>query len=97
LATVVWTAEAERQLLDIHDYIAQHKPEAAFGVVESIYQRAQVLAEFPDSGQAYRTPSGRQVRLLLWGHYRIVYVQKVTEVHIVGVFHGAMDLKRRLL
>ena len=40
---------------------------------------------------------GRQVRILVWGHYRIVYLRRPPdEVHILGVFHGAMDLKQYL-
>jgi len=39
LAKVVWTAEAERWLLKIHDYIALDSPVNAFNVVKSIYQR----------------------------------------------------------
>jgi plasmid stabilization system protein ParE len=97
LAKVVWTHEAERWLLKIHDYIAQDKPAAAFKVVESIYARAQVLEQFPSLGQSHRTQSGRDTRILLWGHYRIVYLQaNENEVHIVGVFHGAMELDHYL-
>jgi toxin ParE1/3/4 len=95
VAKIVWTEEAERWLLKIHDYIAADRPAAAFQVVESIYRRAQILAQFPDIGHSYRTTSGRTTRILLWGHYRIVYVQpSADEIHIVGVFHGAMELKR---
>lgn len=97
MAKLVWTAEAERWLRRIHDYIATDKPGAAFGVVESLYRRAEILTEFPDIGHAHTTPSGRQVRILVWGHYRIVYVRRPPdEVHILGVFHGAMDLKQYL-
>jgi toxin ParE1/3/4 len=95
VAKTVWTEEAERWLLKIHDYIAADRPAAAFHVVESIYRRAQILAQFPDIGHSYRTSSGRTARILLWGHYRIVYVHpSADEVHIVGVSHGAMELKR---
>ena len=95
MAKVVWTAEAERWLLRIHDYIAADKPAAAFEVVESLYRRAEILTEFPDIGHTYTTPSGRPVRILLWSHYRIVYVRlPPDEVRILGVFHGAMDLKQ---
>lgn len=97
MAQVVWTQEAERWLLKIHDYIARDKPGAAFNVVQSIFAKAQVLEEFPKSGQSYRTNSGREARILMWGHYRIVYIQPTDgEVHIVGVFHGAMELDRYL-
>ena len=47
MATVVWTQEAERWLLKIHDYIVIDSPVNAFNVVQSIYQRAQILKEFP--------------------------------------------------
>jgi len=41
--------------------------------------------------------SGREVRILLWGHYRIVYhVVLNGDVHILGVFHGAMELNQYL-
>jgi toxin ParE1/3/4 len=91
LAQVVWTAEAERWLLKIHDYIASDSAVNAFSVVKAIYERAQILERFPLLGQAYRSPSGREVRILLWGHYRIVYlVRPNDDIHIVGVFHGAM-------
>jgi toxin ParE1/3/4 len=66
----------------------------AFNVVKSIYERAQILEDFPLAGQAYRSASNRELRTLLWGHYRIVYlVRPDDEVHIVGVFHGAMRLE----
>lgn len=67
MAKVVWTPEAERWLLKIHDYIAQDKPAAAFEVVQSIYARAQILQQFPKLGQSYRTQSRREARILIPG------------------------------
>ena len=71
---------------------------AAGGVdVQSIYERAQILKDFPLAGQAYRSSSDRELRILLWGHYRIVYlVRPDGEVHVLGVFHGAMRLENYL-
>ncbi len=65
--------------------------------VEALYSRAQLLAEFPQLGHRYRTQSGRETRVLLWGHYGIVYLlPNEDEVHILGVFHGAMQLENYL-
>lgn len=98
MAKVVWTAESERWLLKIHDYIAKDSPTAAFNVVKSLYARAQILAQFPALGHRYTSASGREARILLWGHYRIVYAQSLAdEVVILGVFHGAMDLDQYFL
>ena len=97
MAKVVWTKQADRWLLKIHDYIARDSPENAFRVVESIYRRAQILEEFPDVGHSHATPSGRVVRILLWGRYRIAYHRpKTDEVHVIGVFHGAMNMAEYL-
>lgn len=57
MATIVWTEEAERWLRKIHDYIARDKPAAAFNVVESIYRRVQILADFPQLGHTHKSPS----------------------------------------
>jgi plasmid stabilization system protein ParE len=55
------------------------------------------LERFPLVGHAYRSPSSRDLRILLWGHYRIVYFVRPDEaVHIVGVFHGAMRFEEYL-
>ena len=65
--------------------------------MESIYARAQILEHLPRVGQSYRTQSGRDTRILLWGHYRIVYLQTLhEEIHILGLFRGAMEIDRYL-
>jgi toxin ParE1/3/4 len=94
LATITWTREAERWLSDIFNYIALDNPRAALSTVQGIYDRAQVLREFPHIGQRY-SPAARPVRLLLYGHYRIAYlVQDDMSVVILGVFHGALDITK---
>ena len=65
MAKVVWTEEAERWLEDIYDYIAQDNPIAAMKVVEDIYEKAQVLATFPQKGHKYRTEPEGEIRLLV--------------------------------
>jgi toxin ParE1/3/4 len=39
MAKINWTAEAERWLRDIHDYIAEDHPEAASRVVEGFTKK----------------------------------------------------------
>ena len=94
MAQINWTDEALRWLEDIFEYIAQDNPQAAGETVQGIYDRAQSLAEFPEMGQRYQG-SKRNVRILLYGHYRIAYLVKPNGVvDILGVFHGALDLGR---
>jgi plasmid stabilization system protein ParE len=94
VAEISWTEEAERWLSDIFEHIAIENPDAALKTVQGIYARAQVLKEFPHIGQRY-SPSPRNVRLLLYGHYRIAYLVKDNgNVDVLGVFHGALDLSK---
>ena len=98
MATINWTDEAERWLKDIYDYIAQDNPNAAARVVDGIYEKAQLLKEFPESGYRYRRYPDLDIRILLYGHYRITYlVRSKDNIDILGVFHGALDIDRYLL
>ena len=67
---------------------------AAARTVQGIYDRAQDLARFPEIGQRYGA-SQRNVRILLYEHYRIAYlVTEEKNIDILGVFHGSLDISR---
>jgi plasmid stabilization system protein ParE len=95
VAKITWTAEAQRWLEEIHDYIAQDNPDAAMRTVTAIYDRSRLLSKFPEIGYRYR--QDRDVRVLLYGHYRIAYLVKPAgDSDILGVFHGALEIERYL-
>ena len=97
MAEIRWTQEAATWLEDIHAYIAQDSPAAASRVVKGIYDKVQLLAQFPEIGYRYRAEPEGDIRVLLYGHYRIAYLVRGTEaVDILGVFHGALDIDRYL-
>ena len=94
MAEIAWTLEAQRWLDDIFEYIAADNPQAAARTVQGIYERAQDLRRFSQLGSRYAA-SSRQVRVLLYGHYRIAYLIKDDgNIDILGVFHGALDIAR---
>ena len=94
MAKITWTAEAQRWLEDILDYISVDNPTAAAQTVNGIYERTQVLADFPEMGHRYWA-SSRHVRILLYGHYRIAYLIKDDgNVDVLGVFHGSLDISK---
>ena len=94
MAEISWTDEAQRWLTDIFEYIAADNPQAATRTIQGIYDRAQDLRSFPEIGSRY-TISLRNVRVLLYGHYRIAYLIKDDgNVDILGVFHGSLDITR---
>ena len=97
MGEVNWTAEAERWLRDIHDYIAADNPSAAMRVVQGIHAKAQVLRRSPELGYRYEMGEKSNVRILLYGHYRIAYrIRPDRDIDILGVFHAALDMDRHL-
>lgn len=98
MAELKWTAEALQWLEDIHHYIALDNPSAAAKVLDGIIAKAELLASFPDIGTRLRIVPEGEVRMILYGHYRLAYLRRGDGevVEIVGVFHGALDIDRYL-
>jgi len=97
MAKVRWTSEAERWLREIYSYISQDNVNAAQQVVAGISKKTYILRDFPEIGYKYRTASEGDIRILLYGHYRIAYlIRNDGPIDILGVFHGAMDVDRYL-
>ena len=95
MAEIVWTTEAQRWLNEIHDYIAADNPIAAYRTVSAILERAEALLAFPEMGHRYR--DDRDIRILLYGHYRIAYLIKPhSDIDVLGVFHGSLEIERYL-
>jgi len=97
MVNINWTDEASFWLKDIHDYIAQGNPKIAKKVVNEIFTQTQILSTFPKVGYPYQNETNNEIRILLYGHYRIAYIIKDTEtIDILGVFHGALAIERYL-
>ncbi len=97
MGKVRWTEEAEGWLREIHDFIASDNPEAAVRTARGIYDKIDSLSAFPERGYSHTSRSGRPLRIILHGHYRIAYsVNEDRDVTVLGVFHGALDIDRYL-
>lgn len=95
MAEINWTRESEIWLEDIYYYIAAEDREAAERTVSNIYEKAQLLTNHPRLGYRYELESFREIRILLYEHYRITYLIKADgNIDILGVFHGALDIAR---
>jgi len=95
VAEIRWTEEAYRWLRDIHDYIAEDNLTAAQKVAAGIYEKVQILQHFPEIGHRYRIESDGEIRILLYGHFRIAYfLRPSSDIDILGIFHGALDIDR---
>ena len=61
------------------------------------YMTVLRLKKFPQIGHKHRDESEGEIRILLYGHYRVAYLIHHNEaVDILGVFHTALDIDRYL-
>jgi toxin ParE1/3/4 len=70
MAEIAWTNEALRWLEDIFEYVAAESPDAATRTVDGIFERVQVLSQYPEMGHRF-LHSTRNVRILHHDQYRM--------------------------
>ncbi len=94
MAQVTWTLRAINRLEVIKEYISRTDPIAAASVVDAIFERTERLKRFPRLGQQMLAPAERELRELIFGHYRIFYeVVSEESIEIISILHGAMNIR----
>ena len=97
MVEIFWTETSKKWLKEIHEYIANDSPANATKVVNNIIDRSETLKNFPSIGQRLLDWPDYEIRMILYGHYRIVYrIVSETRIDILGVYHSALDIKRHL-
>lgn len=92
MAEVVFTAEAVRDIEEVHAYIAQDSTRYADRQVQLFYEEAERLANFPRSGRMVPEIEHFKVRELIIGNYRMMYRLVESDIVEVMIIHHA---KRR--
>lgn len=93
---VLWTDSAVSQLQAIHDYLAQTSPDYALRIVDRLTRRSIQIAAFPNSGRMVPEFGRKEIREVIEGRYRIIYLVDVTHVQVLAVIHDARDLRPEL-
>ncbi len=89
---VHWTNTAIRHLDGIHDYIAKDSPIYAKQQVDRLTRRSEQIAAFPQSGRMVPEFKREDIREVIEGPYRLIYVIKTDQIDILSVFHGTRQL-----
>jgi toxin ParE1/3/4 len=84
------SAEAQRDLDEIWDYIAGDNWRAADALIDEVEERFRLLSEQPLLGQD-RPDLAPGLRFIPVGSYLIFYVPLSDGVEVVRVTHGARD------
>jgi plasmid stabilization system protein ParE len=90
---VLWTDSAVAQLQAIHDYLAQTSPDYALRIVDRLTRRSIQIAVFPNSGRMVPEFERNEIREVIEGRYRIIYLVEPEQVQVLAVIHGVRDLR----
>lgn len=90
---VLWTKGADAQLEAIHNYVAQTSPEYARRIVDNLTRRSIQIAAFPFSGRMVPEYEINEVRELIEGSYRVIYLVKDEKdgIEVLAVIHSARE------
>ena|SRR5437764_15248762 len=89
---IEWSGPAQRDLVEIHDFIASDSPSQAINFIRDLVTSTEKLEEFPRLGRVPPENALKNYRELIFREYRIIYRVADTNVLIARVLHG-----RRLL
>ena len=93
MAVVRWSLAAEHDLQLIEDFVAGDSPLRAVAFVDRLVQSVGVLAVAPHLGRMVPELQREDLRELIFRGYRLVYLDRESEVTILRVVHGARDLR----
>jgi toxin ParE1/3/4 len=92
----IFTEEAETQLLEILDYVADESVSAAVRVRHAIFDAVGKLAETPGIGHTREDLTDRPLKFWTVYSYLVVYDPESRPLTIVAVLHGARDVEHLL-
>ena len=85
---IVWSKEALDDIGSIAEYISRDSLYHAQQVVESIFERGDMLLDQPESGRKVPELNDPLVRECFIYSSRLIYEIKQPSIHILGVIHG---------
>ena len=88
---VDWTETALAQLDAIHDFYAQTSTAYALHLVDRITNRSKQIATFPFSGRMVPEYKLDEVREMIEGSYRIIYLIHADKIEILALFHTSRE------
>ena len=93
---VQWTESALAQLQMIHDYLAQTSPQYALRIVDRLTARSIQIAAFPFSGRMVPEYELNEVREVIEGPYRLIYlIDSVPQrIEVLAVIHSSREQLR---
>jgi len=94
---IVWSQEANDNLIDIEDFIARDSLERAISFVDTLITHAEeILSDNPKAGRVVPEIGNPDIRELIYRGYRIVYRINASTVAVLTVFEGHRFLRENV-
>jgi plasmid stabilization system protein ParE len=93
VARIRWTNQALADLEAIGNFIARDAPSVAQVFVDNVFEAVKRLELFPRSGRVVPEIGQEDIREILFGSCRIVYVVGEEEANILTVFHTSRPFR----
>lgn len=92
MVQIIWIKRAIDDLNDIADYIAKDSPRFADLTVDKIFNKTQILKEYPEIGRVVPEIRDPNIRELIEGNYRIIYEVKCQDIIEILTIHNSFKL-----
>jgi len=97
---VVWASVAEKDLVNIIEYIAEDSPQNALNILKSIRKQASDLYTLPDRGRIVPELYDQgilQYRELIIAPWRLIYRVSEQEVYVLSVIDSRRNVEDILM
>lgn len=92
MSVYVLSPDALQDLQDIWDFIARGNENAADHLEDEFFNAFEKLAQHPGMGHIRADVTDRDVRFWPTGSYLIAYRERLEELQVLAVLHGARDV-----
>lgn len=94
MPSVHYSPSAANDLVELSEYIARDKPDAAYHWIEEVESTCQLVANNPGLGQARQSCVFGQCRSISMGHFVIFFRAVDNGVEVIRIVRGERDLDR---
>ena len=89
---IIWSEPAIVDIENIKNYISQDSEWYAVIFIEKIIAAVEKLVHFPRIGHIVPETNNKDIREILYQHYRIIYKIEKAAIFMLTVVHGGRDL-----
>ena len=89
---IIWSSPSIKDLENLKNYISQDSVQYASIFISKIIKHTEQLLNFPEIGRIVPERNQKEIREIIFQHYRIIYKVTSTSINILTVCHGSRDL-----